>query len=268
MVGFAVLLRKAAATVELSVISNSNFPAFASTGVQNGCFLNSGSIRVSVHVDTNGNIKAFDTSGSNTATVDIPGTYLAGVCLSSSRMLTLGSTNIEVVEATSNSAFTVLSSYSYTPSSSFESRFALAELSSTLVYFSSQTSAFSIKKYDWTAVSLASVFTSASNPSMALDALLMMSNTLYAMGTVNKIIVIDKTTMTQVTAILISRAVSTAIADDTTSNNFFYTDYDGSGNYHLIRAAVSGGTISTGATTSLSDKATNLVSIPSSNLLL
>ena len=100
----------------------------------NGCFLNSGSIRVSVHVDTNGNIKAYDTSGTNTASSAVDATGVrATVCLDSSSILLPGQDRLRVVQFSSNSVFSVVSAYSNLLAVSFASAASIKETSTTIV---------------------------------------------------------------------------------------------------------------------------------------
>ena len=232
--------------------------------VLNGCHLDVGSKRVAVHVDTNGKIKAFDTTGAKTidSTVSPLNVRVTGN-LGNGRIILPGSNAINVIEVTSSTTFTNLAAYTYSDGQSDQSFMLLIDGGTSYVYWSTAVSPYNVKKYDYTAKSRGGSYTP---PSMQVWAMCLRGNYLYAMGTVSKIIVLDKTSMTQLSISTISKPISTAVEDDTTADHFFYTDYGATN--QIVKIQESGITLTIIQATTITGLGYNLVSIPTTNLLL
>ena len=259
------------AGIRLMPIRKSSGESAEIQGCVSGCFLNSGSVKVAVHVDTNGKIKAFDTLGANTEYAEFSGSgYGATACMENNRIIVSSTNKYKLIEFTLNSNQTQPSAFSYTPSADMQNRFSLYEAGTTIVYMSRYSPPARIMKFDYSAKVEVPVYNYILSPSVVFDTLLLMGNNLYAMGTVSKIIVLDKTSMTETASLAITNQIKFSVVDDTTADHFFYTDYDGSNNYFLSKADVSGGPASfvIVGSTSVVGQVTNLVSIPTTNLLL
>ena len=146
--------------------------------------MNSSSLQLVVHADFSGNIKAFSTTGSLTASGTMSGNSIKTTGYpGGSRVFLPGSQGMRMIEFSSLASYTALTAYALSTGSPDSSHSIVMDSTSNIVWMSKATatsSTYPILRYDYELLQRGTTY---SYSTMQFYSIFKMSAALYAMGT-------------------------------------------------------------------------------------